>query len=70
MRFTIVKKFQHERMLRESAMHDSALDAAASAVNEPDVTQAVGVRLCQIFADERGDVLRRERVEVERWLDW
>jgi hypothetical protein len=48
---------------------DLALDADAAAVNQADLPEAAGVRRVEVFGDDRGDVTRREGVQVEGVLD-
>ncbi len=46
-----------------------ALNALAASVNQPHLAQAGFMRRADVLHDDRGDVARRERVEVERVFD-
>ena len=53
----------------EQGPDERALHADAAAVDQPDLTEpARGSRL-EILVDDRGNVARRERVEIQRILD-
>jgi hypothetical protein len=69
MRRRIVKKLHDERMPFERLLHDAALHAAAAPVNEPYLAQAGGVCLVDVLLDDRRDIGRRKRVEIERAFD-
>ena len=56
-------------MAREERLDDGALHADAAAVDQPHFGKPSGMRGVQVFGDDRGDVARRERVEIERILD-
>ncbi len=69
MRRGIVKKLHYQRMAIERLLHDTALDAASAPVNEPYFSQTGGVGFLEVLLHDRGDVARRERVQVERVFD-
>jgi hypothetical protein len=69
MRRRIVKKFQHERVPVERLLHDSALHPGATPMDEPHFAQSFGMCLVDVLFDDRGNVSRREGVEVELALD-
>ena len=69
MRRRIVKKLHDERMAFERLLHDAALHAAAASVNEPNLAQPGGVCLVDVLVDDRRDIARRKRVEIERAFD-
>ena len=58
-----------ERMAGEDRLHDLALDADATAMDQPHFGEPSGVSGLEILGDDRGDVTRREGVQVERILD-
>ena len=53
----------------EGGLHDPALDAAAAAVNQAQLTQSGLMRRVNVFLHDGGDVARRKRMEVELGLD-
>lgn len=53
----------------ECGLHDAALDAAPAAVHEPHLPKPRFVRGSNVFLDDRGDVARRERVEIQLRFD-
>lgn len=57
-------------MTLERGLDDAALDAGAAAVNQANFAQAGGVRGADVLVDDRTDLARVERVEVERVFDW
>ena len=69
MRRGIVKKFQHERVPFERLLDDAALYADAAAVDEAHVVESCRMRFVDVVRDDRGDVSRRERVQVEGAFD-
>ena len=58
-----------QRMILQNALHHCTLDPDASAVNQPYFAQAGLGGCANILLDDRWDVARRERVEVERPFD-
>ena len=68
MRLGSVPEFHDERVTFERLLHDAALHALATAVNEPYFPQARLVRGVQIFLDHRRDIARQEGVQIQRWL--
>ena len=52
-------------MLGEQAANDRALDALPAAVDQPHLREAAGEGGVEVLGDDRRDVLRRERVEVD-----
>ena len=65
MRVVIVPKFDNPRVLFERRLDDAPLHAAASAVNQPDFAQAGGGSRVDVFVNDRWNVARRERVQIE-----
>jgi hypothetical protein len=53
----------------EHLLHDAALNAFAAAMNQADLTQAGFVRGVDVLLDDRRDLPRRERVQVEVIVD-
>jgi hypothetical protein len=53
----------------ERLLHDAALHAFAAPVNQTDLAKTRGVRRGDVLVDDRWDVTREERVEVDRGLD-
>ena len=70
MRRRIVEKLNHKGMPLERLLHDAALHARAAAVNEPQLAQTRGMRLGHVLFDDRTDISRRERVQIDRGFDW
>ena len=64
----IVKAF-YEWVPLESGLNDSALHSPATAVNQPYFLKARLVRGVHVLFHDRFDVLRTERVEIDRILD-
>ena len=62
-------KISRRAMPIERLLHDTALHAAAASVNEPHLAQAGGVCLVDVLLDDRRDIGRRKRVEIERAFD-
>ena len=58
-----------EWMPLEHLLNDASLNALAAAVNQPDLTETTFVCRIDILLDDRGDVARRERVQVEVGFD-
>jgi hypothetical protein len=58
-----------QRMPREDGLHDLPLHPDPAAVDQPYLDEAPGLGGFQIVGDDRGDVPRRERVQVQRILD-
>jgi len=56
-------------VLGEHRADDPPLDAGPAAVDQPHLGEAPGVGGLEVLGDDRRDVLRRERVEVEGVLD-
>src|SRR5512137_532672 len=50
-------------------MDDAPQDAGAPPVNDADLRQAAGVRFVDVLLDDRLDLARPERVEIERAVD-
>jgi len=53
----------------QGALHGQALHTDPSPVHQPYFTKTSGVRLVDVLFDDRRNVARRERVEVELRLD-
>ena len=64
-----VPEFGDEGMPLERLLNDASLDALAAAVNQPDLTKTSFVRGVDVLLDDRRDVARRERVQVEVVFD-
>jgi len=54
---------------RDHGLNDFALNPDAPAVDQPDLGEPARGRRVQVLVDDRGNITRRERVEVERILD-
>src|SRR5262245_36371060 len=70
MRRCIVREGHHARMPLERRLHDSPLNASPAAVNQAHLAEACFGRSVHILFDDRSDVGRGERVEVDFRLDW
>ena len=57
-------------MVLECLLHDASLDAFTASVNQPHFAQAGFMRGTDVLLDNRRNVARRERVEIERLFDW
>ena len=68
-RFRRIPELDDERVPLESILDDAALDPAAAAVDQADLTKARVVRCTDVLLDDRRDVARREGVEVERIVE-
>jgi len=64
-----VPEFHDERKVLQRVLNDAALHAFAAPVNESHFTQARFVRGGDVLLDDRRDVTRRERVEIDRVFD-
>ena len=64
-----VPELYDQRMVFERVLHDAALHACAASVNQPHLAQASFVRGADVLDDNRRDVTRRERVEIDRVFD-
>lgn len=69
MRRRIVKKLQHERVTFQRLLHDAALYADAAAVDEAHFAESCRMRFVHVVLDDRWNVSRGERVQVERVFD-
>jgi hypothetical protein len=58
-----------QRMPREDGVHDLPLHPDPAAVDQPHLDESPGLGGFQIVGDDRGDVPRREGVQVQRILD-
>ena len=56
-------------MALERLLHDAALDAAAAAVDEPHFGQACFGGSVHVFLNDRRDVARGERMEIDFGFD-
>ena len=65
-RFRCVPEFLDERMAFERLLHDAALDAFSAAVNQSDFTESGGMCGIDVVLDNRPDVARRKRMQIER----
>ena len=64
----IVKGF-HQRMLLERGLNDSALHSSTTSVDESHFPQTRLVRRIHVLFNNRFDVLRAERMEIDRILN-
>ena len=69
MRAWVVPERLDERVLLERVLHDTALDSLTAAVHEPQLAQPLRVRRVHVLLNDRRDVPRQERVQVELWAD-
>ena len=69
MRLRRVPEFHDERVVLERVLDDATLHAFAASVNQPHLTQARFMRSADVLLDDRRDVSRRERVEIDRVFD-
>ncbi len=65
MRVVVVPEFDDEWMAFEERLHDAALHAAPSTVDEPDLRQSRFARCLQVLVDDGGNVGGSERVQIE-----
>ena len=65
-----VPELHDERMVLERLLDDAALNTFAASVNQPHLAQAGFVRGADVLDDDRCDVARRERMEIDRVFDW
>ena len=64
-----VEEFDDERMAVEDVLHHAALDAFAAAMDQPDFAQPGRVRRADVLVNDRRNIFRQERVEVEAMFD-
>ena len=69
MRFGGVMELDDQRMLLQHRVDDAALNALAAAVNQPDLAYPRLVCGGEVFGDDRRDVPRSERMQIECALD-
>ena len=69
MRLRRIPELGDQRMPFERLLDDAALNAAAASMNEADLAEAALPGRVHVRLDDRFDVARLERVEVERILD-
>ena len=69
MRVRVVPKRRDEGMTLEDGLHDAPLNASPAAMNEPQLAQACVVGGAHVLVDDRRDIARRERVEIELRFD-
>ena len=65
----IVPEFKDFRVPLERCLYGPTLNAAAAAVNQPDLLQARRCRRVDILADNRGNIARREGMKIELVFD-
>jgi hypothetical protein len=58
-----------QRMPLERLLDDGALDAATAPVDQAHLAEPSGVSGCDVLLDDRADVARRERMQIEHVLD-
>jgi hypothetical protein len=63
--FRGVEKFGHERVAIENLLNDTPLDAATSAMDQPNLCQSGGVRRADVFVDDRRNVCGEEGMKIE-----
>src|SRR5216684_4690881 len=61
----IVPELLHQRMSIERRLHDGPLHAAAASVHETHFAKSSGHRRTYVFFDDRRNIPRRERMEVD-----
>lgn len=69
MRCGIVKNLHNERVPFKRLPHDGALNACSASVDESQFPESRCMRFRHILLDDRWDVGRCERVEVQRRFD-
>jgi hypothetical protein len=70
MRGRIVPEFQHARMPVQRRLHHAALHAAPAAVYQAHLSKASRRGGFDVFLDDRYDVGRRKRVQIDLGFDW
>ena len=61
----VVAELQHQRVLLEHLLDDGPLNALAAAVDQPKLCQAGLMSGTHVLFDDRWNVARRERVQIE-----
>src|SRR5207249_7620528 len=56
-------------MSGEHGLDDLSLNADAAAVDQPDLAEPPRGSRLEVLVDDRGDIARRERMEIQRILD-
>lgn len=69
MRRRIVAELQHTRVPIERGLHDAALHAAAPPVHQPHDLEAGACGGLNVLGDDRRDVPRSERVQIDLAFD-
>ena len=69
MRGWIVPEFNDARMAFERSLHDAALHAASSSVYDADFAKARRRRGLDVLGDDRWNVARRERMQIDLAFD-
>ena len=69
MRRCIIEKLHYERMPVERLLDDAALHSCSSSVDDAHFAKTGSVSLGQVLCDDRGDITRCERVQVEHSVD-
>lgn len=69
MRIRVVPEGDDQFVPIEDRVHDAPLNAAAAAVDQPHFGEPAPVRRMQVLGDDRGNVARREGVQVEFGID-
>jgi len=64
-----VPEFDDERMLLERVLDDAALHAFPASVNQAHFAQTRLMRGVDVLLDDRRNITRRERVEIDRVFD-
>ena len=65
----VVPELGDQRMAIENGLYEATLDATAATVDKADFGEAEPGRRADVFLDDRRDIARRERVQVDLALD-
>ena len=65
-----VPKRLDQRVISQHLVDTRALHSNPTSVNQPDLAEAGFVGGADVLLHDRGDVARRERVQVDRLFDW
>ena len=65
----VVPELGHTRMPIERGLYNPALDTSSAAVHEPDLVNAGRRRRVDVLRDDRRNIPRRERVEIDVAFD-
>ena len=70
MRRGVVPELLHERVMVEGRLDDASLHAASAAMHQPHFLEPGDGGGIHIFFNDRRNIARRERVQVDLRLDW